>query len=166
MAFDTTVGGASANSYGTVSDADNYFADRSITAWTGTDAAKQAALIKATDYLDHQFDFIGTKATSAQALEWPRINVTDRNGYAVSSTAIPVFIRNACFEAALQAIKGTNLQPVDTTGISESRVKAGPVETEKKFVGGGSSRTVIRSVQGLLSDFITSNSNSVEMLRS
>lgn len=50
MAF-TVGGGDGANSYVSVSYADDYFADRGISAWSGTDLVKQGALVRATDYV-------------------------------------------------------------------------------------------------------------------
>lgn len=46
MALDATVGGASANSYGTVAEADAYFADRLFTSgWDALSAGDKAALL-------------------------------------------------------------------------------------------------------------------------
>lgn len=61
---------ADATSYVTIAEADGYFADRGMTGWTGADAVKQSALIKATDYIEGRFGqrFIGSKKTTTQAL--------------------------------------------------------------------------------------------------
>lgn len=49
--------GAPYNSYATLAEADAYHLDRATTAWAGTDAAKTAALIRATDYIDATYSF-------------------------------------------------------------------------------------------------------------
>ncbi len=76
MAFiaEDGTGLADANSLCSVSDADTYFADRSNTAWAGTDATKEAALIRATDYIEMLFSekFKGEAFSDTQALCWPR----------------------------------------------------------------------------------------------
>ena len=41
-----------ANSYATAAQADTYASDRGLSAWTGDTATKEAALIRATDYLE------------------------------------------------------------------------------------------------------------------
>ncbi len=53
----TGVSGADYNSYISVEDADAYHTDRANTDWTGTTATKQAALIRATDYIDTVYVF-------------------------------------------------------------------------------------------------------------
>lgn len=78
MAFDATIGGAAANSYVTVEEANDYFAlSLHAAEWPQTSAGadllkKQAALVSATRLLDAE-QWVGSKATSAQALRWPRI---------------------------------------------------------------------------------------------
>ena len=55
MAFipEDGTGSATATSYIDVAYADEYFTDRTVTAWSSlTNPAKQAALIAATDYID------------------------------------------------------------------------------------------------------------------
>jgi hypothetical protein len=57
-----------ANSYASVAYADSYFTLRGITTWTGANSLKEAALIKATDYIDLRFRrrFIGWKQFDPQ----------------------------------------------------------------------------------------------------
>src|SRR5678815_4685019 len=52
-----------ANAYIPIDYADEYFSDRAITTWTGSDAVKQAAIIKATDYIEKVYGtrFLGYK---------------------------------------------------------------------------------------------------------
>jgi len=54
-----------------------------------------ACLIYATSLLDAQMDWIGTKGASTQALDFPRDNLVDKNGYDVTSTDIPIPIQRA-----------------------------------------------------------------------
>lgn len=122
---------ADATSYVTVEEADGYFADRGMTGWTGADAVKQSALIKATDYIEGRFGqrFLGNKKTASQALAWPRTGAAD-----FSSTDIPVKLRRACCEYALRALTAA-LAPdlkVDASGLTvvATKKKVGPIETE------------------------------------
>jgi hypothetical protein len=103
MALDATVGGASANSYVTVSEANAFFSNRLDEAqWTAiTDP--DAALMMGTANLD-LYDPVGNRASETQALKFPRYNVPkpDRYGYYLP-TEIPQPIKNATFLFALAA---------------------------------------------------------------
>lgn len=44
--------------YGSVADADSYHQTRGNTGWTGEDAAKQAALIRASAYIEKEAIFL------------------------------------------------------------------------------------------------------------
>lgn len=71
--MDTTLSGASANSYATLAQADEHHADRATASWAAADdAAKEAALIRATDFIDSNYIFRSVPATDEQALENPR----------------------------------------------------------------------------------------------
>ena len=61
-----------AESYVTVAFADNYATAHGLTAWTGTDAVKEVALRKATQYIDTSYNFRSAKSYQYQALEFPR----------------------------------------------------------------------------------------------
>lgn len=126
-----------ANSYGSDADADTYFSDRGITAWTGDAATKQAALIRATDYIDSRFGmaFLGVPAVDGQALAFPRLYIPG-----VAEDEVPVKLQRACFEYALRALTAT-LAPdpvVGTSGVQtvKTKSKVGPIESEFAVVGG------------------------------
>ena len=85
VTIDATAGGASANSYITLSEANDYVEAMVL----GTDAAKwdsgnedsrNRALTAATQRLDSE-RFLGAKATDTQALEWPRTGVRKPSTY-------------------------------------------------------------------------------------
>lgn len=92
---------ATANTYVSLADVELYFEDRGITAWTGTDALKEAALIRATFALDGLYGtkWYGDRSSSTQALDWPRTNAWDKDGYGL--TGVPYKVVYACCEAAL-----------------------------------------------------------------
>ena len=133
MAFvvEDGTGKPDANSYASVADADAYFNERGITAWTGTTDEKQSCLIRATDYIEGRFSerFIGSVKAADQALSWPRMGAGD-----ILDTVIPIKLQRACFEYALRA-KTAALAPdlqVDASGLSvvATKKKVGPIETE------------------------------------
>jgi len=86
-AIATIIGDANANSYATEAEADTYFDDKvGGSTWIDGDSDdKIRALLQAAKRLD-QFNWLGARATSTQALAWPRIGVMKRDsanvGYA------------------------------------------------------------------------------------
>ena len=144
MAFvpEDGTGLAEANSYCAVAFADSYFADRGNALWAAaTTGNKEVALIKATDYIEGRFGdrFVGDKATTEQALQWPRINSD------FASDVIPTNLKKATAEYAVRALSAV-LAPdlaVDASGVitHATRKKVGPIETEfaKVTTGLGSS---------------------------
>jgi len=154
MAFvlEDGTGIANANAYIDVAFATTYHTDRFNTAWTDlTDTAlQQAAIIKATDYLDYRWDYIGErkKAFELQSLKWPRIDAfVERDEKVVQSNVVPLQVQQATAEYALRAVllasaAGTlgDLAPdpeIDRSAskITGRREKVGPLEEEFKFSG-------------------------------
>ena len=80
-----TAGSASANSYITLSDAndivDGFVEDDDVTAWgSATDDQKNRALFTATQRIDRE-RFLGARADDTQALQWPRTGVRKPDTY-------------------------------------------------------------------------------------
>jgi hypothetical protein len=143
MAFvaEDGTGLSTANSYISVGFADSYHLDRGNAAWAlATEANRQAALIRATDYIDKRFGkrFKGWRQTKAQALEWPRLGAFDEDYHTLNGPdVIPRQLQKACAEYALRALTITTLAPDnDAVGLSLLREKVGPIETEKKISQG------------------------------
>ncbi len=168
MAIEVTPGHADAVAYDTAANADAYFTARGVTTWTGDATAKEAALVRGADYLERRYRqrWVGTKATSTQALAWPRLNVEDVDGYAIASTVVPEAVKRANFEAALLVLSGTDLEPVlERAGaVTHKKTKAGPVETETEYSGGAPARASITSIDGLLAGLVR-GVNTVPLLR-
>lgn len=168
MAIDVTAKSETAVAFVGVSVADAYFTARGITTWTGTDAAKEAALVRGCDYLERMYRgrWVGIKTTELQALSWPRGWVSDVDGYAISADTIPVQVQNANLEAALLILTGTDLEPVLERGgmVTREKVKAGPVESEAEYSAGASVRSVVTAIDGLLVGLVT-NTNTIDLLR-
>ena len=159
MAIDATAGGSAANSYATAAEAKTYAVDRNNTTWTGLSPhVQEANLIKATDYLERRFTgrWAGAKATDAQALAFPRVNLLDVDGYAISSTVVPEVIKRAQFEAAFAIASGIDLEPTFTRGgqVRRKKVKAGPVETETEYSGAGSHEAVVTAIDRMLKGYL------------
>ena len=162
-----TVGGASANSYVTVAEADTYFDERhEATAWTDTSDpdVKVRALITATRRIDLEH-FEGRKTAETQALEWPRCGATDDN-FEVSSDIIPVRVKHATFEMALallDALTGDEDLLEDSGLRFFRRVKLGPIEVEPR--DGVMAAPLPDIVRRLLRPFLLSTVGSLRLVR-
>ena len=85
VTIDATAGGANANSYLTLADAqaivDGMVEDADVTAWaSATTDQKNRALYTAAQRLDRE-RFIGARATDTQSLQWPRTGVRKPDTY-------------------------------------------------------------------------------------
>ena len=146
MAFvsEDGTGLATANALTDVAFADEYFTDRNITAWIGTTVVKQAALIKATDYIETRFGslFYGDKKSTTQALSHLRANTT--------TGEFPVAIKRAVCEYAVRSLTATLLPDPEIhasgQGLERTRSKVGPIEEETRFQyqGPGTQRIILR----------------------
>ena len=121
-----TAGAADANSYCTVAQADEHLVGYRLnsTAWDES-TAKVAALLMATQHLD-RLNWIGEKATSAQALRWPRIDAYDRDGSLIDSTTLPMGLVRATAEMAFWLIQED--RTAIPGGEQLAQLKAGPVD--------------------------------------
>ena len=85
ITIDATVGGASANSYITLADANSIIeglvADDDVAAWDGSsNDNKNRALYTAAVRVDRE-RFLGARVTNTQALQWPRQGVRKPDTY-------------------------------------------------------------------------------------
>jgi hypothetical protein len=166
MAFtvETGSGNPDANAYMTVVEADTYHQDRLHAGWTGAQDKKEAAIILATDYIDKRFGprFKGFRRQKDQALEWPRLEAYDRDGFSYDGVDIvPRALRRACAEYALRALVKGELAPDPATQfatednqtadgtttkavggeLKREAVKVGPVEESYEYVPASTSMT-------------------------
>jgi len=146
IAIDATVGGASANSYLTLADAqaivDGFVEDADVTAWaSATTDQKNRALFTATQRLDRE-RYLGARATDTQALQWPRTGVrkpdTYINTYAVgfpfrittdyfTDTEIPQQIKYA--QVVLAVYLHNNPDGIGLSGLEDYKnVKIGSID--------------------------------------
>lgn len=154
---------AGANSYVSVASADAYHTDRGNTAWTGADSVKQAALIKATDYIEQNYDgrWKGYKVRQDQPLAWPRSEVlVDR--YYLDHEKIPAALTKAVCELALKSLS-SELNPDLERGGAVKREKIDVIEVE--YMEGASGRTVRPVIDGYLKGLIACGPNMVKVNR-
>ena len=146
VTIDATAGGANANSYITLAEADAYveamISSTDVGKWdTGTDDNRNRALAAAAQRLDRE-RFLGARATDTQALQWPRTGVrkpdTYVNTYATgfpfrisddyfTDTEIPDQIKRAQIELAVYL--HSNVDGISLSGLNDFKsVKVGSLE--------------------------------------
>ena len=153
ITIDATVGGASANSYITLSDANStiegLIIDDDVQAWiSATDDNKNRALFTAAVRVDRE-RFLGARVTNTQALQWPRTGVrkpdTYINTYATgfpfristdyfTDTEIPEQVKRA--QAILAVYLNNNRDGLGLSGLEDYKtVKLGNIEATPNFYG-------------------------------
>lgn len=154
VVLDATIGGANANSFETLDEANAYFESRTPLAppWVTTGDTPARALITATRVLSQlalphrrvtvgkdgiQYritspQWTGLPATATQALPWPRTGMKDSMGRDIPADVIPIELKNAEAEYAGQLAKSdlTLDNSVSVQGITS--VKAGSVSVSFK----------------------------------
>lgn len=146
--------------YGTIGSADAYHLARGNTAWTGTDAVKEAAMLRGSEYIDNNFRplFPGRKAgLRAQVREWPRTWAYDIDLNHIPSSAVPIEAEHASYEAALrELVSPGSLSPDFTPGRQQKSVKVDVIAIEYTGpVGIDSARPILTIVGGILQPILT-----------
>ena len=138
---------ADANAYISVAEFTVHHTDRGVASVVDGEFEPsdiQAAIIRATDYIDKRFGrkFRGYKRSAHQRLEWPRIDAIDNDGYLLDSR--PRQLVDATCEYALLSLQlKRNLAPVPATpfptidpvtGVASAEA-GGVVKAQTKIVG-------------------------------
>jgi hypothetical protein len=170
LVVETGTANPAAEAYASVSDADAYFAARGMTLWAPlTPPDKEQALRRSTDYMQQYYrgKWRGYRATSTQALDWPRIDVAildvkNAQGYQTyyDVTDMPAAVKEACITLSLKAAAG-ELNPAVGRTVIEERI--GPIM--QRYEKGG--RTTVRylAVDMMLAALLRSTSFSVTTAR-
>ena len=160
-----------ANSLVSLADATAYLSARGNAAWAAlaTDALREQAIIRATDFMEAAYGlrFAGVRATTTQALSWPRYYVPIK-GAAISyyfgwaaywpGDSVPVVVAHACAELAVRAA-AADLAP-DTSRL-KSRTKIGPIEVD--YVLGSSPLPKYTAVERMLMPFFGGSGGSMNI---
>lgn len=132
----TTYPDLQANGYVSLAEARAYWAARLRThPSTSDDDAVAAAVIKATQYLDTRFRFVGYRKDKGQLREWPRDDAYDDRGDSVDG--VPQAVKDATCEYAFRALS-TELM-ADPTRDDSGRVvvskdeKVGPISESVEY---------------------------------
>jgi|TARA_R100000030_G_scaffold19022_2_gene13268 hypothetical protein len=153
VTIDATAGGADANSYITLTEADTFveamISSSDVSKWTtGNDDSRNRALTAAAQRLDRE-RFLGARATDTQALQWPRTGVrkpdTYVNTYATgfpfrisddyfTDTEIPDQVKRAQIEMAVYL--KNNVDGISLGGLEDFKnVKIGNLDVTPDKTG-------------------------------
>lgn len=127
MVYEDGLGWPDANSYATLTMTKTYFDNINFNYSTFTDAEIEAALIRATAFIDTYKRWPGKKETAEQGLEWPRAGAYDMNGYLLQY--VPDAIRSATMQAAIKELQEPFYFTKDA-GEKVKREKIGEIEIE------------------------------------
>lgn len=123
------------NSFASVADADAFWLTRSDPAWAAASTtAKEAALVKAADYLGFAYRWRGVPSASSQALAWPRADVVDADDNDIASNVIPTAVKRAALLLAREALSVdllTALSAAET--VKKETVKLGDIEQTREY---------------------------------
>jgi len=118
MALDTDISSPSMESYVSIADADQYHTAFGHADWAQADTAeKEAALRRATQYLDARYTFKGDPDQPQQPLAWPR------RGHPWPERRVTA----ATCELALRALSNPLLNDVAPLGVRQETI--GPLTT-------------------------------------
>ena len=115
-----------ANSYATVSELRDYAEARGVDLDAVTDAQAEALMVKAMDYLESLAGkYKGARATQAQPLQWPRIDVWGVSFFDAlyPSDSIPRELKYAQLSLAVEAQNGADLLPSELPSAKGAIIK-------------------------------------------
>lgn len=151
-----------AESYVSVAEADTYHLARGNAAWTGSDTIKEAALRRATTFIDSSYRsrWVGTAVNGRdQALAWPRTDAVDTSGDDIDDEQVPREVKQATMEAALRELATPgSLNPDLVQSERVLREKVGDLEVQYADVAGvDASRPFLTIVNDLVSGLLSSS---------
>lgn len=153
MALDTTIGGASSDSYGTLAEYEAYVVANIDANFNGHghDSTHELHLRRAAQYLDRKYSFVGMQQYQTQARSWPRLTNQLVDGWPIDPDTVPDNIKYAQFELAY-LFEENSLDPfaTDITGpVKSTTLKAGSVSKSVEYLGPRSTPRIV-AVEGLL----------------
>ena len=166
MALDTTVGGASADSYVTLAEYEAYVIANINASYTEADATQELNLRRAKQWLDRKRNWVGIAQYQTQSGAWPRITDELVDGWPIDVDTIPQDIKDAQCELAYQ-FEQNSLDPFTTVSNGATKVtksKAGPVETETEYATFRETPRIV-AVEGLIAPYLKGGAGQVYLGR-
>lgn len=145
-------GVAGANSYVSAADYEAWETARfgSDNLSHSSDEARERDIFRAMDYFE-SLDFVGTKASQDQELQFPRVGMFI-DGYSVSSEEIPVQVKSSLFELVYAEAKGYSLNQNIERDVKRRKVDAIEIE----YSDNASSRVSVTAFKNAVKKLIKS----------
>lgn len=165
MAIVTTVGGTTTNSYITVAEYEAFWTERNVNI-THSTAEKEAELVKAADYINRTYDFVGERQYRYQGMEWPRLTgIMLVKDWPIDPDTVPQDIKDAQAELAYLIHSGaTPFATVEGGAKVRERNKAGPVETEVEYTNFRETPRYV-AIEGLISPYTVYGGAQIKVFR-
>ena len=142
-----------ANSFGSLADADEYFADqvRGPTWLTFTAVQRSAGLVTGTRLLNRQH-WTGARTDPEQPLAFPRVGVTSCDGTAIADDVIPIEILHGLYELALEILlnEGAETNPSADRDVRRIKAEGAEIEFFQQRVVGRFPAVVMEAIRCLL----------------
>lgn len=129
----------SANAYVTVAEFKAFQDDRGGDYSAASDEQIEKAIVRATDFLDTRYSFVGQQRTADQGTQFPRFLAgREFESYEKSPlSGLPRALKGAACLLAMRSLSGSNLLPDPSFSVGGQvtgvRKKVGPIETETTF---------------------------------
>ena len=126
LAIDNTPGGASSTAYVSLATCGLFIEENvHITAtWASLSTSNRTAcVIYATNILDSEIAWIGTRGSTTQALRWPRDFAADPDGNSIDNSTIPLAIQRGTSFLAYFLSQDDRTEEAETYGFKS--LKAG-----------------------------------------
>lgn len=158
-------GVTNANTYISDTDALVYFTNRGDSQWPQTGKpTRDAALVRAAAALSYWLNgrWYGRRATQAQSLDWPRLEVRDSDGYVVPPNTVPAKVQYAQCEIAKIELNTPFIQQSVSRYDAVQSERVGPIDVE--FRATAPSITYYPQVIAMLRDYATIGIMPIELV--
>jgi len=163
--FDAIVGSASANSYATVVEYNQYRENLGLSILD--DSSAQVALIRGTSFIDNQYRALWNtknKADDSQSLHWPQDGAVDSNGKSIANDIIPNQVKESLYQYCIKSGTSTSLDPIQKTNLKMQKLDG---VGEQEFFGknaDGSLPDNFKFLDTILYGLISSRSGGMRVL--
>jgi hypothetical protein len=160
-------GKVDAEAYCTLAEATAYHAAYGNAAWAAlpSDAVREAALRKATDFMVGRFRPLwnGSRKTVTQALDWPRSLVLIKDAISPSyydDSSVPTPVKNACASLALRAAAADLLADEGQVKLS---VSVGSISTT--YDPNSPVAKQYKEIDAMLAPYLQTGAGKIKMVR-
>lgn len=135
--------------YATTAEADQWFNERHLTHWGQySKTLRKAVLLRASEWIDNGFTFVGQPETPGQDRAWPRMNAFLDNGFAIAG--VPDAVIEAVYILA-EALLEDEQSAEETLGLGPRVLGQKVAGVEIRYDHDGSDET---RIQRLLAPYL------------